>query len=319
MNIFIRIIATLRYPESTFGKTIHRILPIVLFLVVLVTGFSWFATYRTVMPDRLPETIDPSSFLVRNYLTVQFLDSDQKPTEGWFIPSIHGAPVVFLCHGHKSNRAELLTLAATVQENGYHVFLFDFRRHGTNPSPFSTLGIRETRDLLSAIGTITSRPEVDPSRVGVWGVSMGAYVALSAAAQSDKIRTLVVDSPFESPGQFVEMQTSAILGVDQWVFRKLSVLGFRLLNFRDAEKEDALVNSLERLSGKAKLFLTPEEPNGLEDAALTLFKLSPEPKELLQVKHSKTAFLYDMERKTYENAVLEFFKKNLPLRRPRTN
>ena len=317
MNVITRIIATLRYPESTFGKTLHRVLPVLLLIVVILVGFSWFATYRTVMPERLVETIDPNSFLLRNFSSVQFPTRDRNTLEGWFIPSIRSAPVIFLCHGYKSNRAEVLTLASTFQENGYHLFLFDFRGHGNSPVRVSTLGIEETRDLLSAIETITSRPEVDPNRVGVWGVSLGAYVALSAATLSNKIQTLVVDSPFESPDQFVEMQTAGALGIDYWAFRKLSILGFRLFNLRDDPGEETLRNSLSKLNGKDKLFITSEEPNGLESPTLNLFNLSPQPKELLRVRYSRTAILYDIDRKSYENSVLEFFKKYLPLRRQR--
>jgi pimeloyl-ACP methyl ester carboxylesterase len=315
MNVITRIIAALRYPESTLGKTLHRVFPVLLLILLLMVGFSWFATYRTVMPERLAETIDPSSFLLRNFSSVQFLTSDRNSLEGWFIPSIRGAPVIFLCHGFKSNRAELLTLASTFQENGYHLFLFDFRGHGNSRISLSSLGIMETRDLLSAIETITARPEVDPNRVGAWGVSLGAYVALSAATLSNKIQTLVVDSPFESPDQFVEMQTPGALGIDYWVFQKLSVLGFRLLNLRDHPGKGTLRSSLSMLSGKDKLFITSEEPNGLESQTLNLFNLSPQPKELLRVKYSRTAMLYDIDRKSYENSVLEFFKKYLPLRR----
>ncbi|HVN83038.1 MAG TPA: alpha/beta fold hydrolase [Terriglobia bacterium] len=316
MNIITRIIATLRYPESTLGKTLHRILPILLFVFLLITGFSWFATYCIIFPGRLGETIDPSSFLVRNYSAVQFAPAGQPPMEGWFIPSVHGAPVVFLCHGYKSNRAELLTLASTFQENGYHLFLFDFRGHGNSPSKLSTLGIQETRDLLSAIDTIAARPDVDPNRVGVWGVSLGAFVALSAATHSNKIQTLVVDSPFESPEQFLEMQTSVVLGVDNWLIRRLSVLGFRLLNLPNNQSEDALKLSLHNLQGKDKLFITSEEPNNLEAFTLNLFNLSPQPKELLRMSHSRTSVLYDVDRKNYDNTVLEFFKRHLPLRLP---
>jgi pimeloyl-ACP methyl ester carboxylesterase len=284
---------------------------------LLITGFSWFATYCIVFPSRLTETIDPSNFLVRNYSAVQFTSAGQQPLEGWFIPSVHGAPVIFLCHGYKSNRADLLTLASTFQENGYHSFLFDFRGHGNSPLKLSTLGLQETRDLLSAIDTVAARPEVDSNRVGIWGVSLGAFVALSAATYSNKIQTLVVDSPFESPEQFVEMQTSVVLGVENGIIRKLSVLGFHLLNLFNYQSEEALKQSLHNLKGKDKLFITSEEPNGLEAFTLNLFNLSPQPKELIRVIHSRTAVLYDVDRKTYENTVLEFFKRHLPLRLPR--
>ncbi len=316
MNLLTRIIATLRYPESAFGKTLHRTIPIFLFVILLVFGLSWFATYRIIVPDKLAETIDPSSFLLRNYSSITFPTTDKHELEGWFIPSIRGAPVVFLCHGYRSNRAELLTMASTFQENGYHLFLFDFRGHGTSPFSLSSLGIKETKDLLSAIDLITARPDVDHNRVGVWGVSLGAYVALSAAVTSPKIRTIAVDSPFESPDSFVEIQTTATLGVDSFVFRKLSRLGFLIMNLPNIQGSDLLLESLSGLEGRDKLFITSEEATMLESQTLNLFNHSPQPRELLRLKHSKTSILYDVDRKNYENIVVEFFKKHLPVRGP---
>src|SRR5207244_12474875 len=97
--------------------------------------------------------------------------------------------------------------------------------HGNSPFRTSTLGTRETRDLLAAINTIIGRSDVNPDRVGIWGVSLGAYVALSAATESERVKTIVVDSPFQSPGSFLEMVTTMILGVDTFLFDKLARLG----------------------------------------------------------------------------------------------
>lgn len=318
MNTLTKIIASIRYPESVFGKTLQRIAPILLLILILLLGFSAFAAYRIIAPERLEETIDPSSFLLRNYLTLSFSTPDNKILEGWFIPSVRGAPLVFLCHGYKSNRAELLTLASTFQENGYNLFVFDFRGHGTCPARLSTLGIRETQDLLSAISTFTGRPDVDPDRVGVWGVSLGAYVALSAAIESDKIKAIVVDSPFQSPGGFIEIETPSILGLDTLVFNKLARFDFFLANLPQVQDSNRWFNSLAGLQGRDKLFITNEETPALETQTLRVFNRCPQPKELLRLKHSKTSILYDLERKNYENTVVEFFKKRLPVRSKRS-
>ncbi|PYV45612.1 MAG: hypothetical protein DMG06_01720 [Acidobacteria bacterium] len=315
MNPLTKIIAAIRYPESAFGKTLQRIIPIILFVIIVILGFAGFATYRIITPERLEENIDPSSFLLRNFLSLSFQTSDNKSLEGWFIPSIRGAPIIFLCHGYKSNRSELLTLASTFQENGYNLFIFDFRGHGNSPFHMSSLGIRETQDLLSAINAVIERPEVDSDRVGIWGVSLGAYVALSAATRSEKVKTIVVDSPFQSPGSFLEIETPLILGVDTFVFNKLTRLGFFLVNLPQVNDGNKLLKSLPSLEGRDKLFITNEETPTLEMQTLSLFNHSPEPKELLRLKHSKTGVLYDVERKNYENTVVEFFKKRLPVHR----
>jgi uncharacterized protein len=314
MNALTKIIASIRYPESAIGKTLQRVAPILLLILILLLGFSAFATYRIIAPERLEETIDPTSFLLGNYLTLSFKTRDGKNLEGWFIPSVRGAPLVFLCHGYKSNRAELLTLASTFQENGYNLFLFDFRGHGSCPLRLSTLGIRETEDLLSAIQTFSGRPDVDPDRVGVWGVSLGAYVALSAAVQSEKVKAIVLDSPFQSPGRFIEIETPLILGLDNFVFNKLAHFGFFLVNFLQTPNSQSWFNSLSLLQGRDKLFITNEETPTLETQTLQVFNRCPQPKELLRLKHSKTSILYDLERKNYENTVVEFFKKRLPVR-----
>jgi len=271
MSSLTKIIASIRYPESAFGKTVQRMVPILLLVLILAVGFAAFATYRIVTPDRVEETIDPSSFLLRNYLTLSFSTHDNKLLEGWFIPSVQGAPLIFLCHGYKSNRSDLLTLASTFQENGYNLFIFDFRGHGTNPVRFSSLGIREAQDLLAAIETFTGRPDVDPERVGAWGVSLGAYVALSAATESKKIRTIVVDSPFQGPGGFVETETPLILGVDTLVFNKLARLAFFLVNLPQVQDSDIWLKSLAKLNDRDKLFITNEETPALEKQTLKIF------------------------------------------------
>jgi uncharacterized protein len=314
MNFFTRIIASIRYPESTFGKTFQRVIPIILLVIILCLGFSGFATYRIVTPERLPETIDPSSFLLRNFQSIPFIGSGKQSFEGWLIPSVRGAPVVFLCHGYKSNRSELLTLASTFQENGYNLFLFDFRGHGTSPAMLGSLGIRESEDLLGAIQAVSEWPGVDSNRVGIWGVSLGASAALSAAALTDRVKVLVVDSPFDSPAHFVEMETASILGVDSFVFNKLASLGFFLLNFPKSSGQESLLKRLAELQGRDKLFISNEETPLLETQTLNLFNHAPQPKELLRLKKSKTSILYDLDRKNYENTVVDFFKKRLPVR-----
>jgi len=315
MNLFTRIIASIRYPESALGKTLQRIVPVIVLMILVLFGLSGFATYRIVAPVRLAETIDPSSFLLRNFQSLTFKGSGGIQLEGWFIPSVRGGPVVFLCHGYKSNRSELLTLASSFQENGYNLFLFDFRAHGTSPASICSLGIRETEDLLSAIQMVTARSDVDPGRTGIWGVSLGAYVALSAAITNPTIKALVLDTPFDSPAQFIELQTTEILGTNNFVFNKLARFGFFLVNLpKTAQDTETLIQGLSALKGREKLFITSEETQRLETQTLNLFNNTPDPKDMLRLKHSKTSILYDVDRKNYENTIVEFFKKHLPVR-----
>jgi hypothetical protein len=81
-----------------------------------------------------------------------------------------------------------------------------------------------------------------------------------------------------------------------------------------APNPGTLIQGLSALQDRDKLFITSEEAPELKVQTLHLFDSAPEPKELLRLKHSKTSILYDVDRKNYENAIVEFFKKHLPLR-----
>ena len=128
----------------------------------------------------------------------------------------------------------------------------------------------------------------------------------------------MVDSPFQSPGSFVETEIPSILGLDTFVFNKLTRFGFFLINLPQLQDTDVWFHSLARLQGRDKLFITNEETPALETQTLQVFNRCPQPKELLRLKHSKTSILYDLERKNYENTVVEFFKKRLPVRSKRS-
>ena len=73
----------------------------------------------------------------------------------------------------------------------------------TDPRPrsvFPNLGPRQASDLNAAIETVTRQPDMNPNRVGVFGMSVGGYAALVAAESNPKVRALVVDTTYSDPG-----------------------------------------------------------------------------------------------------------------------
>src|SRR4029077_9701470 len=95
--------------------------------------------------------------------TLSYTVSGQGPREGWFFPGLKSAPTILLCPAYQSSRAELLTLAAALQDHQYNVFLFDFSAQGTNAGK-STLGYQETSELRSALDAVAHRGDVDANR-----------------------------------------------------------------------------------------------------------------------------------------------------------
>ena len=83
-------------------------------------------------------------------------------------------------------------------QKGYLVAVVDNR--GT-PAPlgrawrkaiYGQLGVVETRDQAAAARTLMKRPYVDPSRVGIWGWSYGAFMSLNVLFQHPDIYRMAV-------------------------------------------------------------------------------------------------------------------------------
>lgn len=129
------------------------------------------------------------SALAARYGVVRF-EGDGVTLEGWKLPA-RGAPrgtVVYL-HGVADNRASSLG-AARLTDRGFNVVAYDSRAHGNSGGNACTYGFHEKRDLRRVIDVLETGPVI------VIGSSLGAAVALQAAAEDDRIRGVVAAESF---------------------------------------------------------------------------------------------------------------------------
>src|SRR5207249_9000031 len=97
-------------------------------------------------------------------------------------------------HDLGGSRSSLLNSAVSLNRAGYALLVFDFRGHGLSTGSGGFLGVDEKRDILGAIEFLKSRSDVDGSRIGLWGIGMGAYAGTLAALESPIIVALALDS-----------------------------------------------------------------------------------------------------------------------------
>ncbi|MBN1633958.1 MAG: alpha/beta fold hydrolase [Ignavibacteria bacterium] len=97
-------------------------------------------------------------------------------------------PCVILIHQFNSNREQWQNkLIGELLENSFNVIRYDIRSHGKSDKanvPIQELlsDIQQSpKDLVSVINWARNRDEIDPSRIGVAGTSIGAALALNAA------------------------------------------------------------------------------------------------------------------------------------------
>ena len=104
-------------------------------------------------------------------------------------------PAVCICHGIPSGRPPdpsdggYPLLAERVCQEGFAVFIFNFRGTGVSDGNLDMLGW--TRDLKAAIDYLCVLPEVDRSCLSLLGFSGGAAVSVSVAAQDKRVSSVI--------------------------------------------------------------------------------------------------------------------------------
>jgi dienelactone hydrolase len=109
-------------------------------------------------------------------------------------------PVIVLNHGYiPRNRywsgADTWSAAEYLNRRGYLTIAPDFRSWGESDVGDSFFSTGQVIDALNLISSLSSIPEADSSRVGMWGHSMGGGVTTKAITIDPRIKAAVLYAP----------------------------------------------------------------------------------------------------------------------------
>nr|WP_042197212.1 alpha/beta hydrolase [Kibdelosporangium sp. MJ126-NF4]CEL22813.1 hypothetical protein [Kibdelosporangium sp. MJ126-NF4]CTQ89954.1 hypothetical protein [Kibdelosporangium sp. MJ126-NF4] len=107
-------------------------------------------------------------------------------------------PVAVLVHGGGATHEMLLGQYETwFAEAGFAVLAFDFRHLGESGGrPRQVMSQRRyAADVDAALAFVRTRPELDSTRVALWGTSFGASHVVAAAARHPELAAAVVQCP----------------------------------------------------------------------------------------------------------------------------
>lgn len=308
LRIRMAVLAELRYPTTRLAKVFSGLLALILFVFVSVTTVSGFLLYQILRPARTPASFD-LSVMMGQPSQFSFPIPGEPDRVGWFFPGLRGAPTIVVCHGYLSQRADVLTLASSLQEHQFNVLLFDFTGHGSTPG-VTTLGYKETQELAAAVQALSQRDDVDHKEFGLWGVDMGGYAALEVATRDPRIRALAVDDAYADPRTMVRMQVTHSGLASLPLVLDFTDFGFRMLNY-DFRNMPPVSTRMAATRGVPKLFIQSADRPGLASETMRLFIQSPDPKESVSDRLSY-ADMPDDDRHSYENRIVSFFLQYIP-------
>jgi pimeloyl-ACP methyl ester carboxylesterase len=307
------------------------LLPVALLLVLGVGGGLLLIVHTIARPVTHPYLVTPETFPAYSARGLRvseerWQNADGTGARGWLLRGAAGAPAVVLLHRYGADRSWLLNLGVKINEATNCTVLWpDLRGHGENPQSAQTsFGAREAADVAAAVAFLRSlktsqrqRPLVG-ERFGFYGVELGAYAALAAAArqpqQAQEVRALVLDSVPASSDDMLRHATRERVGFDNGLLN-LFIRGASRLYFLGRYESDSSCQLASQLPGQRVLLLSGQDAGELRDSTRALGQcFSSSPPAGLHVDLPVTGFTASSatgeQGETYDRLVIEFFSQS---------
>jgi pimeloyl-ACP methyl ester carboxylesterase len=313
-------------PRRRPGKKILKwLLPILLVpALVLVAVVGWIV-HSVTHPARRAYLVTPETFAQlsnRKATNETWRNADGTEARGWLLRGIQGAPAIVLLHRYDADRSWLLNLGVKLNEaTNYTVLLPDLRGHGLDPPVnWTSFGTREADDVLAALQFLHTlkTPQEQPlvgKTAGLYGVELGGYTALRAAAREQSVQAIALDSVPAAPNELLRMAVRERTGLDnaflQWLVRG----GMGLYFFGNY---DNLPNceSASTLAERRILLLAGDDAASLRDSTIALAGCFPQGSGVeIKSDLARTGFNLTTatgeQSEAYDRRIIDFFDRAL--------
>jgi pimeloyl-ACP methyl ester carboxylesterase len=309
-------------------KSFRLLLPILLILAIAMLITLVVIVRGITRPPRRSYLVTPQAFsqISGTAKALKVTDEtwrnrDGTTARGWLLRGVEGSPAVVLLHRYGGDRSLLLNLGMKINEaTGATILWPDLRGHGlTPPVNWTSFGGRESDDVLAALDFLRSvkadgRPLIGNS-IGLYGVEIGAYSALRAAAKEDSVKALVLDSIPRSQSELVEGTVRAYVGVNT----KALVTPARVATQFYLMQQNGVQDSCQLAAAqgnRAVLLLAGDDDGYLRDSTKAVASCFPN-KSNLETKTDLRLTGFTLPSATgeqgenYDRPVIDFFVKNL--------
>ncbi|HEX8491529.1 MAG TPA: alpha/beta hydrolase [Pyrinomonadaceae bacterium] len=313
-------------PRRRPGKKILKwLLPLLLVPLLVLIAVVGVIVRSVTHPVRNAYLVTPESFAQlsnRKATNETWRNADGTEARGWLLRGIEGAPAIILLHRYDADRSWLLNLGVKLNETtNYTVLLPDLRGHGLDPLVgWTSFGTREADDVLSALEYLRTlkTPQQQPlvgKTAGLYGVELGGYTALRAAAREQSVRAIVLDSVPAAPNDLLRMAVRERTGLDNGLLHWLVRVGTRFYFFGNY---DNLPNcqSAASLGGRRILLLAGDDASSLRDSTTALAGCFPQGTSVeIKSDLARTGFNITSatgeQSEAYDRRIIDFFDKAL--------
>jgi pimeloyl-ACP methyl ester carboxylesterase len=178
-----------------------KIAGILLLAYLVIAVLAWKFQDRLAFPAPDARLPDPAAAGLPDGQRITVTTTDGVTLHGWYLPphpappAGERAPGLIWFYGNMETIAGIAPVLREFRPPGIGVVALDYRGYGESEGSATEAGVY--RDADAAWDYLTNRPEIDSTRIGVYGRSIGSAVALYLAT-SRPVRALVLESAFSS-------------------------------------------------------------------------------------------------------------------------
>ncbi len=153
-------------------------------------------------PDNI--VYDSPAKIGLKYEQVTLTSHDGTRLAGWFVPASGVADprqakgTVIYFHGNAQNISAHWGFVNWLPQQGFNVFLFDYRGYGNSEGTPSPKGVFEDSD--SALNYLRARKDIDPEKLLVFGQSLGGANAIAVVGAGNRagVKAIAIEAAFYS-------------------------------------------------------------------------------------------------------------------------
>ena len=272
-----------------------------------------------VVPKGVPtDDAEPVSFRAPDGLTLRgcYIRTPAPARRGVILFGLEYGSDRWSCRGY----CERLVAA------GYDVFAYEPRNLGDSDKdaayePLQWVTDKDVGDLKAALKYLRSRPDADPTGVGLFGISKGGSAGFVAAAADRGVRCVVTDGAYATYTTLVPYMQRWIKiystryalqkSLPTWFYGLVGLTGVR----RVARNRGVTYPSVEKAVGKLRqplLMIHGEGDTYIKpEMAKTLFARAKGPKDLWVVPKAKHNQALHAAGDEYHRRLVEFFDRHL--------
>ena len=183
-----------------------KIIAVLVVLYALGVFLAWRFQDRVAFPAPRGALPAPAAVGIPDGELVEVTTQDGVTLRGWYLPPNPApaegkAPGLLWFYGNMETIGGIAPVLREFRPPGIGMLVLDYRGYGQSGGRPTERGVY--RDADAAWAYITSRPEIDDTRVAVYGRSIGSAVALYLATEQP-VSAVVLESAFTSGRDMAE-------------------------------------------------------------------------------------------------------------------